>query len=242
MKNSPAQNREAFYAVIAKHLPKQSRVQIAMLITQFMGALVYFASLSRLRGEDACFEKFSDAEYVIKVLSGHLRPKRGQEIIDNLYGRLMNRRFASRMAAGAGLGGLGVSPGAHRGDRNRLPNATAVSRRRPLGSRWPSVMRGRGRSTKPSASCADHCTTRPFPGTISRGGVGAVLPHFDWIKSQFYQDNVNSGASGFGGHQRFSPRNRFPIFQLTQPLFCWHAGLVPRFGLLNLAVKSTRRN
>lgn len=69
MKNSPEQNREAFYAVFAKHLPKLSRVQIAMFITQFMGALIYFATVSRLRDENTCLEKFSDADYIQSLVA-----------------------------------------------------------------------------------------------------------------------------------------------------------------------------
>ena len=45
-----------------------------------------------------------------------------------------------------------------------------------------------------------------------RSEVGSVLPHIDWIKSQFYQQNKNSGASGFGGSALLR-RNPCPIFK-----------------------------
>ena len=69
MKKSPAQNREAFYAVFAKHFPNYPRVQIAMIITQFMGGLIHYAAQSRLRNENTCFEKFSDAQYVTSLVN-----------------------------------------------------------------------------------------------------------------------------------------------------------------------------
>src|ERR1700687_1672452 len=32
-----------------------------------------------------------------------------------------------------------------------------------------------------------------------RAQIGAVLPHLDWIKTQFYQEKTNAGGAGVGG-------------------------------------------
>lgn len=65
LKESPTHNREGFYAVFAKHLEgKLPRARIAMFITQFMGGLIHYSTLSRLRGENMCLEKFTDTDYV----------------------------------------------------------------------------------------------------------------------------------------------------------------------------------
>jgi len=48
--------------------------------------------------------------------------------------------------------------------------------------------------------------------------LGDVFPHIDWIKSQFYQQNVNNGSGGVGG-SILKPTQPESYFQLTQPLF-----------------------
>jgi AcrR family transcriptional regulator len=69
LKESPTHNRTGFYAVFARHLEgKLPDVKIAMFMTQFMGGLIHYAALSRLRGEDMCYEKFEDAEYVDQLV------------------------------------------------------------------------------------------------------------------------------------------------------------------------------
>jgi hypothetical protein len=80
MKESPTHNREAFYAVFAKHMPKATRIDVAMFVTQFMGALVYYATLSRLRGENTCFEKLKDRDYVERLADIFVRSR---EPVDN---------------------------------------------------------------------------------------------------------------------------------------------------------------
>jgi outer membrane protein len=55
-----------------------------------------------------------------------------------------------------------------------------------------------------------------------RAQIGAVLPHFDWIKSQFYQKNINSaGSSSAGGATNSSLLATQPLsyFQVQQPIF-----------------------
>jgi AcrR family transcriptional regulator len=70
LKESPTHNRKGFYAVFAKHLDgKMPRKQISMVITQFMGGLIHYASLSRLRGENMCYEPYEDAEYVDQLVN-----------------------------------------------------------------------------------------------------------------------------------------------------------------------------
>src|SRR5258706_2461723 len=55
LKQSPTHNKEGFYAVFARHLQgKLPDAQIAMFMTQFMGGLIHYAVLSRLRGENMC--------------------------------------------------------------------------------------------------------------------------------------------------------------------------------------------
>ena len=65
LKESPTHNRKGFYAVFARHLAgRLPQTQIAMFMTQFMGGLIHYAVLSKLRGENMCYEKFEDAAYV----------------------------------------------------------------------------------------------------------------------------------------------------------------------------------
>jgi AcrR family transcriptional regulator len=65
LKESPTHNRKGFYAVFARHLEgKLPQVKISMFMTQFMGGLIHYAGLSRLRGENMCYEPFEDDAYV----------------------------------------------------------------------------------------------------------------------------------------------------------------------------------
>jgi AcrR family transcriptional regulator len=64
-RESPMQNRAGFRSVFERHMEGHwSKTKIEMFITQFMGALIHFATLSRLRGQNFCFEPISDSEYV----------------------------------------------------------------------------------------------------------------------------------------------------------------------------------
>jgi AcrR family transcriptional regulator len=68
LKESPTHNRKGFYSVFARHLEgKLPKIKIAMFMTQFMGGLIHYASLSRLRGENMCYEPFEDAAYVAQL-------------------------------------------------------------------------------------------------------------------------------------------------------------------------------
>ncbi len=70
LKESPTHNRKGFYALFARHLEgKLPDVQIAMFMTQFMGGLIHYAALSRLRGEDMCYDKFEDGGYIEQLVS-----------------------------------------------------------------------------------------------------------------------------------------------------------------------------
>ena len=53
-----------------------------------------------------------------------------------------------------------------------------------------------------------------------RAQIGSVLPHIDWIKSQFYQQNIG-GSSGSGGATNSSLLATQPLsyFQIQQPIF-----------------------
>jgi len=69
LKESPTHNRKGFYAIFARHLEgRLPQTKIAMFMTQFMGALIHYASLSKLRGENMCYEKFDDAQYVEQLV------------------------------------------------------------------------------------------------------------------------------------------------------------------------------
>ena len=68
-KESPMLNREGFYEVFAKHLEgRLSRTQIAIFITQFMGAIIHYVNMAKLRGENFCLETFDDASYVKQLV------------------------------------------------------------------------------------------------------------------------------------------------------------------------------
>jgi outer membrane protein TolC len=51
-----------------------------------------------------------------------------------------------------------------------------------------------------------------------RDKLGSVMPHIDWIKTQFYQQNTHGGSGGVGG-SILLPTQPESFFQLTQPLF-----------------------
>jgi outer membrane protein len=53
-----------------------------------------------------------------------------------------------------------------------------------------------------------------------RAQIGAVLPHIDWIKSQFYQQNTGAGGgSGSAANTYLLATQPLSYFQLTQPIF-----------------------
>ena len=69
LKASPTHNRDGFYAVFARFFEgKLPSVKIAMFMTQFMGGLIHYATLSRLRGENMCYETFEDSAYVSQLV------------------------------------------------------------------------------------------------------------------------------------------------------------------------------
>jgi len=73
-KESPLQNREGFYAVFAKHLEgRRTRAEISMFITQFMGALIHYVNMAKLRGENFCLEVFDDASYIKQLVEIYTR-------------------------------------------------------------------------------------------------------------------------------------------------------------------------
>ncbi len=78
-KESPMQNCEGFYAVFAKHMEGRfSKKKISMFITQFMGALIHYVNMAKLRGENFCPEPFDDASYIqqlVDTFSGGLSEK-----------------------------------------------------------------------------------------------------------------------------------------------------------------------
>src|SRR5258708_30345334 len=69
-KESPIYRRGLIVELFTQHLEKRlPRIKIAMLVTQFMGGLIHYATLSRLRGENMCLDKFSDEHYVQQFVS-----------------------------------------------------------------------------------------------------------------------------------------------------------------------------
>jgi len=65
LKESPTHNRNGFYGVFAKYLDgRLPRNKIAIFITQFMGALIHYASATKLRSENICPEKFEEIEFI----------------------------------------------------------------------------------------------------------------------------------------------------------------------------------
>lgn len=51
-----------------------------------------------------------------------------------------------------------------------------------------------------------------------RNELGSILPHVDWIKAQFYQQNIGGGPGGIGGSFLAATQPE-SYFQLQQPLF-----------------------
>ncbi len=74
LKLSPTHDRKGFYAIFEKHLlGKLSKPRVAIFATQFMGALVHFATLSKLRSENTCFEPCTDTDYVQQLVATFVR-------------------------------------------------------------------------------------------------------------------------------------------------------------------------
>jgi len=68
-KESPIYRRGLIFEVFTRFLEQRlSRQQIGMLTTQLMGGLIHFATLSRLRGENMCLERFEDSDYVRQLV------------------------------------------------------------------------------------------------------------------------------------------------------------------------------
>jgi AcrR family transcriptional regulator len=73
-KNGPVCKRGLIYQVFTQHLASRlSPVQIAMAITQFMGGIIHYATMAKLRGENMCLEPFSDSEYLQQSVRIYLR-------------------------------------------------------------------------------------------------------------------------------------------------------------------------
>lgn len=69
LKESPTHNRKGFFAVFAKHLEgKLPSNRIAAFITQFMGAILHFATLTKVQSENLCFEKIEDQDYIDQLV------------------------------------------------------------------------------------------------------------------------------------------------------------------------------
>jgi AcrR family transcriptional regulator len=64
-KESPTYKQGPIFEVFSRHFgDRLSRVNIAMLVTQFVGGLIHYARMSRLHQENMCMEKFSDSQYL----------------------------------------------------------------------------------------------------------------------------------------------------------------------------------
>ncbi len=73
-KNSAVCRRGLIHQLFTRCLEtKFSPVQIAMAMTQFMGGLIHYAAMAKLRGENMCLEKFSDAEYLEQTVAIFLK-------------------------------------------------------------------------------------------------------------------------------------------------------------------------
>ncbi len=73
-KKGPVCNRGLIHQVFTKHLENRfSAVQIAMAITQFMGGIIHYAVMAKLRGENMLLETFSDAQYLQQSVTIFLR-------------------------------------------------------------------------------------------------------------------------------------------------------------------------
>lgn len=83
-KESPTYNRQGFYSVFAKHLEgKFPRPKIAMFITQFMGGLIHYCTMAKLRGENMCLEKFDEASYVQQLVDIFVKGIEGRDRLNN---------------------------------------------------------------------------------------------------------------------------------------------------------------
>jgi outer membrane protein len=64
-----------------------------------------------------------------------------------------------------------------------------------------------------------------------RAQIGVVLPHIDWIKTQFYQQKIDNSATGIGGSALRSSQPE-SYFQLQQPIFGgfrdWNAAAIAK--------------
>jgi AcrR family transcriptional regulator len=68
-KESPMQSREGFQAMFYKQLEgRLPRKKIAMMITQFIGGLIHYVTLAKLRSENMCSENFDDTSYVQQLV------------------------------------------------------------------------------------------------------------------------------------------------------------------------------
>ena len=76
------------------------------------------------------------------------------------------------------------------------------------------------RARKISESVGISAENTRFVQEQYRAQIGAVLPHIDWIKSQFYQQNIGSGgSSGSAANTSLKPTQPLSYFQLQQPIF-----------------------
>jgi AcrR family transcriptional regulator len=68
-KESPICRKGFIHQLFTSQLQNRlTPVQIAMALTQFMGGLIHYAAMAKLRGENMCLEKFSDAEYMAQAV------------------------------------------------------------------------------------------------------------------------------------------------------------------------------
>lgn len=73
-KNGPVCRRSVIQNVFQKHLgDRMTPVQIAMAIMQYMGGIVHYATMSKLRGENMCLEAFTDEEYLDQTIAVYLK-------------------------------------------------------------------------------------------------------------------------------------------------------------------------
>jgi hypothetical protein len=69
LKESPTHDRKGLYSIFARHLEgRLPGAKITMFMIQFMGSLIHYASMSRLRGENMCHEKLDDASFVDQLV------------------------------------------------------------------------------------------------------------------------------------------------------------------------------
>ena len=69
-KESQYRNPRVIFDVFARYLEDRfSRTEIAMVVTQFMGAIVHYVSMAKLRGENMCLESFEQTAYIRSVVT-----------------------------------------------------------------------------------------------------------------------------------------------------------------------------